>query len=63
MKVLHTISGLSVYGGGPSLSTLLTVKGLRQSGVDAEILTYFPEINGDSRRMNSNHAVATVTDA
>ncbi len=23
----------------------------------------FPEITGDSRRMNSNHAVATVADA
>lgn len=48
MKVLHTISGLSVYGGGPSLSTLLTVKGLRQIGVDAEILTYSPDKKGDT---------------
>lgn len=23
----------------------------------------FPEITGDSRRMNSNHAVATIADA
>lgn len=48
MKVLHTISGLSVYGGGPSLSTFLSVKGLRQMGVDAEILTYRPKVKGDS---------------
>lgn len=48
MKVLHTISGLSMYGGGPSLSTLLTVKGLRQIGVEAEILTYSPDVKGDT---------------
>lgn len=64
MKVLHTISGLSVYGGGPSLSTLLTVKGLRQSGVDAEILTYFPEINGDALISTDAyiHAIKAVHD-
>lgn len=47
MKVLHTISGLSVFGGGPSLSTLLTVQGLRHSGVEADILTYKPTQKDD----------------
>ena len=40
MKVLHAISGLSLNAGGPSQSVFYTVKGLRQEGVDANILTY-----------------------
>ena len=40
MKILHTISGLGVSGGGPSQSVFYTVKGLRQQGIDAFVLTY-----------------------
>lgn len=45
---MHTIAGMSVFGGGPSLSTLLTVTGLRQQGVSASVLTYAPSKPGDS---------------
>ncbi len=40
MKVLHTISGLGINRGGPGQSVFYTVKGLRQQGIDADILTY-----------------------
>lgn len=39
MKVLHTISGLSINSGGPSQSVYLLVKELRAKRVDANILT------------------------
>jgi len=40
MKVLHTLPGLRLTAGGPPLSVSLTVLGLRDLDVDAEILTY-----------------------
>jgi glycosyltransferase involved in cell wall biosynthesis len=40
MKVLHNISGLNIYSGGPSLSVYLLVKELRAKGIDAEILSF-----------------------
>ncbi|GAT63256.1 glycosyltransferase [Paludibacter jiangxiensis] len=40
MNVLHTISSLGVNSGGPPLSTSLTVVGLRDEGINAEILSY-----------------------
>lgn len=44
MKVLHSGSLYSVLG-GPSMSTYLTLKGLRSVSVDAEIMMYsFPEL-------------------
>jgi glycosyltransferase involved in cell wall biosynthesis len=39
MKILHTIPSMGVNSGGPALSTFLTVKGLRNENVSAEILT------------------------
>jgi glycosyltransferase involved in cell wall biosynthesis len=45
MKILHTISGLGINSGGPSQSVYYTVKGLREQGLDAEILTYQPDEN------------------
>lgn len=65
MKVLHTISGLSVFGGGPSLSTLLTVQGLRHSGVEARILTYKPTQKGDKLISTAEyiHALDATPDA
>jgi len=40
MKILHTISSLSINAGGPSQSVFYTVEGLRAQGIDADILTY-----------------------
>jgi len=40
MKILHTISGMGVRSGGPSLSTYMLVRGLRTCGVDAAIAAY-----------------------
>lgn len=40
MRVLHTIPGLRLTAGGPPLSVSLTVLGLRDLSIDAQILTY-----------------------
>ncbi len=40
MNALQTISSLDIKSGGPSLSTYVLVKGLRQAGVSAEIAAY-----------------------
>lgn len=40
MRVLHTIPRLKLTAGGPPLSTSLTVTGLRDEHIDAEILSY-----------------------
>jgi len=45
MKILHTIPGLTIESGGPSQSVFNTLKGLRQQGVDASILTFLPKDN------------------
>jgi glycosyltransferase involved in cell wall biosynthesis len=47
MRVIHTISGLGVSGGGPSQSVFYTVQGLQQQGIDVAVLTYQPQ-SGDS---------------
>lgn len=39
MKIVHVISSMSLANGGPSCSTLLTVKGLIGLGVDTQVLT------------------------
>jgi glycosyltransferase involved in cell wall biosynthesis len=51
MRVIHTISGLNISSGGPSLSTFLLVKGMRQLGINAEIVSFLP---GESDKMISN---------
>lgn len=48
MKILHTISGLSITSGGPSLSVYLLVKELREQGIDAEILCFDTEDSKDN---------------
>ncbi|MFC0263916.1 glycosyltransferase [Fontibacter flavus] len=60
MKILHTISGLDVYSGGPSLSTWTLLNGLRDSGVEAEILTYASKKGKDQMIGNADfvHALA-----
>ena len=57
MKVLHTISGLNINAGGPSQSVFHTVKGLRQYGIDASILTF------QSKRMISADTFITALPA
>lgn len=46
MKVLHIISSLSFSSGGPSQSTTLTLKGLWNKDVNAEIIA-FDHVEGD----------------
>ena len=46
MKVLHS-GTLAASAGGPAMSTYLTLKGLRQLGIDAQIIMFPPE-EGDS---------------
>lgn len=48
MKVLHS-GTLAATAGGPAMSTYLTLYGLRQCGVNAEIIQ-FPLAHGDSLR-------------
>lgn len=48
MKVLHTISSIGKFSGGPALSTVLTVQGERNLGIDARILSYATYLKGDS---------------
>jgi len=47
MNVLHTISGMDIKSGGPSLSTYVLVQGLRQAGVSAEIAAYATSATGE----------------
>lgn len=46
MKILHSISSLSLNSGGPTHSVFYTVKGLRAQGLETDILTYLPN-SGD----------------
>ncbi len=48
MKILHT-GTFDVNAGGPAMSTYLTMLGLRQLGVDAELLMYPLSANGRLR--------------
>lgn len=48
MKVLHSISGLNLSSGGPSLCTWSLISGLRNAGIQAEIVTYKTGIIKDS---------------
>ena len=50
MKVLHS-GTLAASAGGPAMSTYLTLKGLRQLGIDAQIIMFPPE-EGDKLRGN-----------
>ena len=47
MKVLHSISGLNLSSGGPSLSVWSLLTGLRELNVDAEIVTYQSQQKND----------------
>ena len=54
MKVLHIISSMGVFSGGPALSTLLTVKGERDLGINSMILTYNVNKKGDQLIENAS---------
>ncbi len=47
MKVLHSISGLNLSSGGPSLSVWSLVTGLRKLNFDTEIVTYHSQQKND----------------
>jgi len=51
MKVLHSISGMNIESGGPSLSTYVLVMGLREIGLNSEIVA-FSSIHGDGRSIS-----------
>ncbi|WP_293716395.1 glycosyltransferase [uncultured Parabacteroides sp.] len=42
MKIIHVINSMSKAGGGPSYTTLLTLRGTRALGMDVEVLTTQP---------------------
>ena len=44
MKILHTISGLNISSGGPTSCTYNLIKGLRDEGIEADILTLMPRV-------------------
>ncbi|MDR2410403.1 MAG: glycosyltransferase, partial [Bacteroidales bacterium] len=52
MKILHTIPSMGINSGGPALSTLLTVKGLRNKNVSADVVTH--QISDQSDRLISS---------
>ncbi|MDR0606125.1 MAG: glycosyltransferase [Bacteroidales bacterium] len=56
-KILHAISSLGINNGGPSQSVYYTVKGLREQGLDADILTYQPAKN-DKFISNESYIIA-----
>jgi len=58
MKILHTITGLSFTGGGPTQSVYFTVKGLRNQSLDVDILTYKPK-TGD-RLISTEDFIVTL---
>lgn len=47
MKILHTISGLNISSGGPTSCTYNLIKGLRDEGIEADILTLMPRDDSD----------------
>lgn len=48
MRVLHTIPGMNIFSGGPTLSTYNLVKGLLMNNVQAFILTLVSKYNTQS---------------
>ncbi|MBI5663322.1 MAG: glycosyltransferase [Ignavibacterium album] len=59
MKILHTISGLNIYSGGPSFSVYLLVKELRAQGIDVEILCFDTEDSTD-RLISKDNFINTI---
>lgn len=63
MKIIHSGS-LNVKSGGPALSTYLTIKGLKENGVDAEII--MPPLDVDGKLIANDvniYYTAPITNA
>lgn len=62
MKILHTISGLSINSGGPSLSVWSLVNGLQQLKVYADIVTLDPG-EENNNLIAENHWIHVIPEA
>ena len=63
MKILHTISGLNISSGGPTSCTYNLIKGLRDEGIDADILTLMPRDDSDKIIADDSFIKALPNDA
>ena len=63
MKILHTISGLNISSGGPTSCTYNLIKGLRDEGIEADILTLMPRDDSDKIIANDSFIKALPNDA
>lgn len=59
MKILHSISGLNLNSGGPSLSVWSLVTGLRGLSIDADIVTYESQ-EGNDKMIGEGSFVKTI---
>ena len=63
MKILHTISGLNISSGGPTSCTYNLIKGLRDEGIEADILTLMPRDDSDKIIEDDSFIKALPNDA
>ena len=63
MKILHTISGLNISSGGPTSCTYNLIKGLRDEGIEADILTLMPRDDSDKIIADDSFIKALPNDA
>ena len=63
MKILHTISGLNISSGGPTSCTYNLIKGLRDEGIEADILTLMPRDDSDKIISDDSFIKALPNDA
>jgi glycosyltransferase involved in cell wall biosynthesis len=63
MRILHTISGLNISSGGPTSCTYNLIKGLRDEGIEADILTLMPRDDSDKIIAGDSFIKALPNDA
>ena len=63
MRILHTISGLNISSGGPTSCTYNLIKGLRDEGIEADILTLMPRDDSDKIIADDSFIKALPNDA
>lgn len=63
MRILHTISGLNVSSGGPTSCTYNLIKGLRNVGMDVDVLTLLPRDDSDKIIAEDSFIKALPNDA
>ena len=63
MIILHTISGLNISSGGPTSCTYNLIKGLRDEGIEADILTLMPRDDSDKIIADDSFIKALPNDA